>query len=270
MNWLFSPLSEQRTYRIVAYLLLGLALGILDFTLLVTGFSLGLGLLVTIIGIPVLVATFLVVRGLAIMERRLAVVLLDAPMPHRRMAVPEVSGLWWRRVMSLVRSRRTWSEIAFLTLRLPLAILDFTFIVTLIGLALGGFAWPIAVAVGADTRIGSWTIDTVPESLIFLPISVVFVLVGPRLVTAWGGVSARVATRFLGRVDADELKREVVEILVRREEADGFAILEELSLRLGRGPFLSSTRVEATLLALESSGHVTVHRTGPRAIYGLA
>jgi hypothetical protein len=155
-------------------------------------------------------------------------------------------------------------------LRLPLSILDFTFVVTVIALALGGFAWFIAVAAGAETEIGSWTIDTIPEALVFLPIGILFAVVGPRLIIAWGGLSARVATHLLGRLDADELKREVADILVRRERADGFQVLEDLELRLGRGPFLTPTRVEAALLALESSGHVAAERDGPRTTYRLA
>jgi hypothetical protein len=270
MSWLLGPYSEPRTYRIVVYLMVGLGMGILDFTLLVTGFSLGLGLLVTIIGIPVLIGTFLVARGLAIMEQRLAVGLLDAPMPHRRPAPAEGRGIGWQHLRALVRSQRTWSETAFLMLRLPLGILDFTFVVTVIALALGGFGWLIAVAAGAECTIGSWRIDTVPEALVYLPVSVLFVLVGPRLVIGWGGVSARVATRFLGRIGADEMKREVTDVLVHRKEADGFAILEELGLRMGQGSFLSPSRVEAALLALESSGRVTVDRTGARATYRLA
>ena len=270
MSWLLGPYSEPRTYRIVVYLLVGLGMGILDFTLLVTGFSLGLGLMVTIIGIPVLVGTFLVARGLAILERRLAVALLDAPMPRRLPAFPEGRGVLWRRLRSLARSQRTWSEIAFLMLRLPLGILDFTFIVTVIALALGGFGWPIAVAAGAEHTIGSWRIDTVAEALAYLPVSILFVLTGPRLVIGWGGISARVATRLLGRIGADEMKREVADVLARHGEADGFAILEELGLRLGQGSFLSPNRVGAALLALESSGRVTVDRTGAQATYRLA
>jgi hypothetical protein len=270
MRWLLGPYTEPRTYRIAAYLLIGLAFGILDFTLMVTGFSTGLGLAVTLLGIPVLVGTFLVARGLATMERRLAVTLLDAPMPRRRMVAPTEGGLWWDRLRSLTSSRRTWSEIAFLMLRLPLSIIDFTFVVTVVALALGGFAGVIAVAAGADAEIGSWTIDTIPEALVYLPISLVFLAVGPRLIIGWGGLSARVATNLLGRVDTDELKREVADVLVDREEADGFEIYEELEERLGRGPFLTRTRVEAALLALKSSGHLVADREGDRTTYRLA
>jgi hypothetical protein len=270
MRWLLGPYAEARTYRVVAYLLLGLPLGVFDFTVLVTGFSLGLGLLVTIVGIPVLVATLLVARALATMERRLAWSLLDAPLPRRRMAPREPNGLWWARLHGLAASRRTWAEVAFLLLRLPMGVADFAFIITLIGLALGGLAQPIVVAVGVDTHIGSWTIDTFAESLIFIPPSVVFLLVGARLVLGWGELSRRLAAHLLGTVDAAHLEQEIADILARNEEADAFHILDELGLRFGHGPFLNPTRVEAALLALQSSGHVTVRPNGAHTIYTLA
>ena len=71
MSWLLRPYTEQRTYRVLLYLLLGLPLGILYFTIVVTGLSLGIGLIVTLLGIPVLVITLLVVRGLAELEREM-------------------------------------------------------------------------------------------------------------------------------------------------------------------------------------------------------
>src|SRR5204863_575718 len=46
------------------YLLTGLPMGILTFTVAVTGWSLGLGLLITLIGFPVLLVTALALRGL--------------------------------------------------------------------------------------------------------------------------------------------------------------------------------------------------------------
>jgi len=46
--------------------------------------------------------------------------------------------------------------------------------------------------------------------------------------------------------------------------------MDQLQLRLGRGPFLTATRLEATLLALESNGVVTARRDGTRTTYALA
>ena len=270
MNWLLGPYREQQTYRVLAYLLLGLPLGILDFTIVVTGLSLGLGLSVTIIGIPVFIAALLVARSLAILERGLAVSLLDAPMPRLGPAAEEGQGVFWSRLRSLVISRRTWAEVGFLLLRLPLGTLDFTVAVTIVSLALGGFAMPIVVAAGAKTAIGSWNIDTFFEPLVFLPVSVVFLMVGPRLILAWGALSRRIATYMLGRLEPYELKLAVIEVLARTGEADGFEIFDELELRLGRGPFLTPTRLEATLLALESNGHISMRPVGSRTIFALS
>jgi hypothetical protein len=151
-----------------------------------------------------------------------------------------------------------------------MGVLDFAVAMTNPALMLGAFAVPIEVAAGVDLQIGSWTIDSFPESLVFVPISLVFCLVGPRLLLAWGGLSARFATWLLGCVEPAEMKGEVVDVLSRTGAADAFRLYDELELRLGREPFLSPTRLAATLLALESTGRVLARREGFRTIYALA
>lgn len=270
MTWLLRAWADRRTYRVAIYLLIGLPLGILEFVLLVTGLSLGLGLFVTLLGIPVLVATLVLARTLASFERRLAWSLLDAPMPRRGDMLGEPEGGLWRRLRSLVAGPRTWWEAAFLLLRLPLGILDFTVVVTIVALMLWGLAEPVAVAAGARPEIGDWTIDTVGESLVLLPLSVVFLLVGPRLVQGWGAFPAWVATTMLGRVEQREIKRAVLRSLERSGETDGFRLLDDVELQLGRGPFLSATRVEAAVLALESTGDLVSRPHDGRIVYARA
>ena len=59
-----------------AYVLVGFPLAVLEFCLIVTGLALGASTLVLVLGIPVLVATAFVARGLAEVERaRMAPVL---------------------------------------------------------------------------------------------------------------------------------------------------------------------------------------------------
>jgi hypothetical protein len=270
MRWLLGPYRERRTYLVFVYLLLGLPIGVFDFVLIVTGLSLGLGLLITLLGIPVLIGTLLVANALATFERRLAWSLLDAPMPRLPVGPEPADGFFWRRLRSLVTSRRTWLEVGFLLLRLPMGILDFTVAVTIVSLMLFGFVQPILVAAGLESNFGALTIDTFGESLIALPITVLFLLVGPRLLLGWGSVSARFATAMLGVVETSELKGAVGEVLARTGRADAFEIMDQLEMRLGRGPFLTPTRVQATLLALQSSDVVTAERDGPRTTYALA
>ncbi len=270
MSWLLRAWAERRTYRVAAYLLIGLPLGVLDFVLIVTGLSLGLGLLVTLLGIPVLVATLVVARTLASFERRLAWSLLDAPMPRQGGVLDTLEAGLWQRLRTLVAGPRTWWEVGFLLLRLPLGILDFTVVVTIAALMLWGLAEPVAVAAGAQPEIGAWTIDTVGESLVLLPVSLVFLAVGPRLVQGWGAFPAWVATTMLGRVEQREIKRAVLRTLAVAGEADGFRLLDDAELQLGRGPFLTATRVEAAVLALESTGAVVGRRDGGRMVYARA
>jgi hypothetical protein len=269
VSWLLDAYSDRRTYGSLAYSLVGLPIGIFEFTLVVTGFALGLGFLITLIGIPILVATLLFVQAMAAAERRLAWSLLDASMPRRPPARPASEGFFWTRLRLLLTGRRTWREVGFLLLRLPLGIVGFTIATAILGLMFGGFVMPILIGVGVESQIGSWTIDTFPESLIYLPMSILFLLVGPRILLGWGQVSARIATYFLGVVDPAEMKKAVAETLARAGQADAFAVLDELQLRLGKGPFLTPTKVEATLLAMESSGTVRMDRSGPTITYSL-
>ena len=124
-------------------------------------------------------------------------------------------------------------------------------------------AGPIVVAAGADYLIGSWTVDTITESLVFLPVSALFLLVGPRILLGWGTVTGRGGHRPAGVCgDGWESEIAVGEVLSRRGELDAFRILDELELRLGRGPFLTPIRLEAALLALQANGHLRARDDG--------
>lgn len=92
---------------------------------------------------------------------------------------------------------------------------------------------------------------------------------GPRLLLAWGAAAGRAATTLLGRVEPGELKHAVTDVLARRHESDAFGIFDGLELRLGRGPFLTPTRLEATQLSLVGTGDVRARRDGPRTLYAL-
>jgi len=68
---LLHPIVEGRTYLRIAYLLLALPLGVIEFSVLVTAISFGFGTAVTLIGIPVLIATVWAWRWIAQGERGL-------------------------------------------------------------------------------------------------------------------------------------------------------------------------------------------------------
>ena len=129
-----------RTWRETAYLLLDLVVGVAGFTFVVTGLSLGVGLLITLIGVPILVLTLLGCRGAAWLERRRAR-LLDLDLPDPRPL--DGTGSFLRRASRPLVDGVAWRSAAYLVLMLPVGIVTFTVAVTVWTTALGLLTLPI-------------------------------------------------------------------------------------------------------------------------------
>ena len=89
---LLRPILEARTYRRILYLLLALPLGVAEFCVLVTALSFGFGTAITLIGIPVLVASVWGWRWLAEFERRVIGRLLEVEIPAPYRPIPSMRG----------------------------------------------------------------------------------------------------------------------------------------------------------------------------------
>ncbi|WP_246998372.1 sensor domain-containing protein [Halosolutus gelatinilyticus] len=109
-RWIGAP-TRMQTYRNLLYVLLLFPRGVLYFNVLVVGFATGLGLVVVLVGIPIVAGVLAVATGLAALERTLARVLLDVEVPVDR--VPDERGLWGS-VKRLVIDLRTWKAVAYL------------------------------------------------------------------------------------------------------------------------------------------------------------
>lgn len=143
----FGVVADPRTYGALFYMLLSLATGIFYFTWVVTGFSVSLGLLVLIVGIPLLVLFFGSVRLLSLVEGRIVEAMLGERMP-RRPAYAERDRPWTTRVIELFTDPRMWSTMLYFLLMLPLGIVYFTIAVTGLTTALSLIVLPIALALG--------------------------------------------------------------------------------------------------------------------------
>lgn len=151
----FGVLKSPRAYSSLLYLLLSLATGIFFFTWSVTGLSLSVGLLILIIGIPVLIGFLGSIRLLALAEGRLVEAMLGARMPRRQ--PPAEGELGWKaRLKSLFTEGRTWSSLGYLLLMLPLGIFYFTLMVTMLSLSLGFLATPVVHFVFHEVTFDGW------------------------------------------------------------------------------------------------------------------
>ncbi|MFJ3172616.1 sensor histidine kinase [Streptomyces roseus] len=116
---------EGRTWREFGYLLLGLPLSVFYFSLAVTGVSLGAGLLVTFLGVPVLAGVLAMCRGFGRVERSRARVMLGvditepAPVRARKRGALAAMG-------ALLKSGSAWRHVLYSVIHLPWAVFAFT------------------------------------------------------------------------------------------------------------------------------------------------
>ncbi|MFI8087920.1 sensor histidine kinase [Streptomyces sp. NPDC086080] len=121
---------EGRTWRELAYVLLSLPISILLFTYAVTMVSLGAGLLVTFLGVPVLAAALAGCRGLGSVERARARGLLGLDVGEPEPLRPRGQGVMaW--VGAVLKSGVSWRSLLYSVLQLPWAVLSFVVTVTL-------------------------------------------------------------------------------------------------------------------------------------------
>ena len=93
LDIIFGPATDAQTYRSLFYLLLAFPLGIAYFVFLIAGLSLGTGLVVIFVGVPILIGMLFACQGLGAFERGMArsLLRLNIPSPPPRVSEP---GLW--------------------------------------------------------------------------------------------------------------------------------------------------------------------------------
>ncbi|MFG2103078.1 sensor histidine kinase [Micromonospora echinaurantiaca] len=137
-----APTISRQLFTDSGYVLLGLPLALASFVVLIVGLAAGLGLVVTVIGLPILSGTLYAARGLADIERlRLPAVLRQARIrPQYRLAEPGASA--WRRIFVPMGDAQSWLDLAHGILKLVVAIVSF--VVTLVwwaGAVAGSLYW---------------------------------------------------------------------------------------------------------------------------------
>jgi signal transduction histidine kinase len=180
-------LADRRTYAELLYCLIGLPLGIAGFGYVVTTLSVSAGLLVTLIGIPLLAIALVAARGFGAAYRGLGRSLLgidiETPVLRRKRAgilgyLTEVNG---------------WRAMGFMLVQFPLAIFDFTVAVFFWAYGLGGttyFLWWRSLPKQRDrgqlhggVELGShYFLDTPNREAIALVIGLPLLLLAPYAV----------------------------------------------------------------------------------------
>ena len=197
--------AERQTYRNIVYLLLGLPLGTIWFSVLSAGLAVGAGLLVVaLVGIPILLGLWYVSRAFANTERMTANLLLGTALEPAPFG-PHGRGNPWRRLRALTGDRRRARELGFLLLRFPAGVATFTLALTALGAPFALAYAPLAARIDGDEPFGSWSQGDRLERLFdsawswgTLPIAAIALLGSLHLTNAVARACARWASRSLG------------------------------------------------------------------------
>jgi signal transduction histidine kinase len=220
MNRLAASLLSRRTWRETAHLVLDLPVGIALFTWAVTMLSLGIGLTITVIGIPLLALTVVSGRWIGVMERGRARLFLDERVPAPFPLPPTTS--FWQRIRAGLVDRAGWHGLAYGLAMLPWGIVTFTVAVTMwsVGLGLvtlplydwalpdGGFEW------GSFRLTG---FGLVGAYVVCLAVGLAFLAVTPSAIGAMAEGDRRLVRMFLSRGPHEVLEQRVTQLQESRD-----------------------------------------------------
>ncbi|QIJ64149.1 sensor histidine kinase [Streptomyces sp. JB150] len=244
---------EPRAWREFAYVLLGLPIGVLLFVYAVTMLSLGAGLLVTFLGVPVLAAGLAGCRGLGALERTRARALLGM-----RVADPEPlrarrSGLWaW--MGAVLKSGTSWRHLLYAVLHFPWAVFSFavavsfwTYGVALLTYPLWFWLFPMYGGQGGLQLYGDEShhiyLDNPFEITVTALVGLLFTLAAPWIVRALTTVDRLLVSGLLG---PSRLGSRVVEL-----ESDRGVVVDGAAADLRRIERQLRDGAQARLAALE-------------------
>jgi signal transduction histidine kinase len=134
------------------FILLGFPLGIITIVLCMVGFSLGLGLAVLWVGVPLLMVTLMTARGFAALERARIAPVLRRRMPDPVYKRPSAPG-FWRRVLTPIADGQSWLDLLHGVFRFIPSTFAFSVAVTWWAGALGGLTyvlWEWSIPRGPD------------------------------------------------------------------------------------------------------------------------
>jgi hypothetical protein len=183
------------------YLLLSLPIGILYFVVLITGFSLGAGLLITLIGIPILVAMIFVTYILGDLDRKMTSLLLGVNIAKPE-ARPSNDDSARAILVAQVKSLQFWKELGYLLLKMPLGVISFTIAIVLVTLSLGLIAAPFIVTYVPAAQMQLWNgfeINTMQRAVMTAVVGLGLGAISVVLINGYAKFMGAISVRALGR-----------------------------------------------------------------------
>jgi len=201
MRAFFAPWASARTYAQFAYLALAFPLGLAYFVFLVTGISVGMGLTVVWIGVPILLGMLLAWRALGrferILHRRLLDIEIDEPLTSIR-----GEGSLWQRTKQLLTDTVTWRTLLWLVIRFPAGLFVFVVLVTTLATSGALIGFGAGAVLGLDFAEWSKVLDGTEfngiDERLALPVGLLLLAVQPHVVRGLAWFHAEAGAALLG------------------------------------------------------------------------
>ncbi|MFC1994154.1 sensor domain-containing protein [Chloroflexota bacterium] len=197
----FGVIVDPQSYRNILYLLIAFPLGTFYFVYLVTGLSTGFGMIVTLVGIPILLLVLGGSWALCGFERKLAIALLKEDIPEACIR-PTSEGLW-SKVKALLNNRVTWTGMLYLLLKFPIGIVTFTVAVTLISLSVSLSTAPAWMWTNDRYTWGDWNYDPFTWSWIPVLIGIPLLFISLHAMNYMTAALGRLTREMLGKLSKD-------------------------------------------------------------------
>lgn len=259
----------KRTPGSAVYLLAVFVLAMVSVSVLASLFWTGVGLLVLVVGLPIVVGSLLVARGFGVADRALLWLTGLPPIaePEWTRDGPDATGFWMT-LTRPVRGARYWVYLVHGMIVSPIiSTVSFVLTVVWLSVGLGGLTywfWGLFLPRGDGGEWGQYVADAIPwlfggwsswsvEVVLYLVAGVVFTITMPWVLGGLARGHHAVARGMLGRWRSDDLAAEV-----RAEAAARGAVVraEDVALRrlerdIHDGPQQRLVRLQLDLAALE-------------------
>ncbi|BBH67754.1 hypothetical protein ACTI_44390 [Actinoplanes sp. OR16] len=139
---LISAPTFARVTTDTRYVLTGFPIALAGTIVCAVGFSLGVGLAALWIGVPILIATMMLARGLAVTERSRIAPVLGVPeriVTYRGATRDSVIS----RMIAAVTDPQSWRDLAHATLRVIPSSIAFSIVVSWWAAVIGGISWAL-------------------------------------------------------------------------------------------------------------------------------
>jgi hypothetical protein len=185
----FGVVARPQTWLGILFQWLAFPLGLFYFVFLTTGLSLGIGLVVVWVGIPIL----LVVAGawwlFGAFERLQAHYLLGADVPPAPREWEKVEGVWGK-LKAHFGGAATWKDLLYLLAKIAFGTVSTVLLVTAVSMVFWFLAIPVFAIFDVPLVNGTW-VPPLWFGVVSVPLGILVFFVSLHVLNGWSWVCAR-------------------------------------------------------------------------------